>query len=112
MAYDEKLADRIRTVVADLDVEIREQKMFGGLAFLLNGRMFTGIVGSELMVKLGESAAAQALQRAHVRPMDFTGRPSKGMVFVAPEGLRGAALRRWVTQAADHVRDSPPRQNR
>src|SRR5215469_3328378 len=108
MAYDEDLADRAREVMP-ADAEVTERKMFGGLAFLLQGHMFAGIVGSELMVRLGYEAAQRALERDHVREMDFTGRPMKNMIFVEPAGLRGQALERWVTAAADHVRTLPPR---
>ena len=108
MAYDEDLADRVRAAVP-LGAEVTERKMFGGLAFLLNGHMFAGVVGSELMVRLGYQAAQQALERDHVREMDFTGRPMKNMIFVQPSGLRGPALRNWVTAAADHARSLPPK---
>ena len=106
MAYDEDLADRVRAAIPP---GVTERKMFGGLAFLLNGHMFAGIVGNELMVRLRYDAAQQALKRDHVREMDFTGRPMKNMVFVQPAGLRGTALRNWVTAAADHARSLPPK---
>jgi TfoX/Sxy family transcriptional regulator of competence genes len=108
MAYDEDLADRVRAALP-VGVEITERKMFGGLAFLLGGHMFVGIVGDELMVRLGHQAAQQALERDHVREMDFTGRPAKNMIFVQPAGLRGPALQNWVTAAADHARSQPPK---
>src|SRR5215471_4643031 len=63
--------------------------MFGGLAFMLGGHMFCGVVKDTLMVRLGPDGARRALDRPHVRPMDFTGRPMKGMVFVEAAGLRG-----------------------
>jgi TfoX/Sxy family transcriptional regulator of competence genes len=100
VAYDESLAGRVREIVAGIDGEIIERKMFGGLAFMLNGHMFTGIVGGELMLRLGEAGAEAALRREHVREMDFTGRPMKAMVLVAPAGLEGRALAEWVTSAA------------
>jgi TfoX/Sxy family transcriptional regulator of competence genes len=84
--------------------------MFGGLAFLLRGHMFAGIVGSELMVRIGDEAAQQALELDHVREMDFTGRPMKNMIFVQPAGLHGQALERWITAAADYARTLPPKQ--
>jgi TfoX N-terminal domain len=107
MAYDEILADRIRTAVTGLDGDVTERKMFGGLTFMLNGHMFAGVVGQDLMLRLGEPAASQALSRPHVREMDFTGRPMKGMVFVEPDGLNGLALRQWVTEAGVFVRSLP-----
>jgi hypothetical protein len=91
MAYDEDLADRVREALPG-DADVTEHKMFGGLAFLLNGHMFAGIVGNELMVRLGHEAAQRALERDHVREMDFTGRPMKNMIFVQPAGLHGPAL--------------------
>jgi TfoX/Sxy family transcriptional regulator of competence genes len=109
MAYDEDLADRARAVMA-ADAEVTERKMFGGLAFLLRGHMFGGIVGSELMVRIGYDAAHRALELDHVREMDFTGRPMKNMIFVQPAGLHGPALERWITAAADYARTLTPKQ--
>jgi TfoX/Sxy family transcriptional regulator of competence genes len=99
MVYDEDLADRAREVMP-ADAEVTERKMFGGLAFLLKGHMFAGVVGSQLMIRIGYEAAQRALELDHVQEMDFTGRPMKNMVFVQPAGLHGPALERWVTAAA------------
>ncbi len=109
MAYDQTLAGWIREIVASIDAEITERKMFGGLAFMLNGRMFAGIVGDELMLRLGETGAEAALRREHVREMAFTGRPMKAMVFVGPAGLEGSALAEWVTSAATFALALPPK---
>jgi TfoX/Sxy family transcriptional regulator of competence genes len=108
MAYDEDLADRVRVVLPAAG-EVTERKMFGGLAFMLGGHMFCGIVKDDLMVRLGPDAADRALDEPHVRPMDFTGRPMKGMVYIEPAGLAGPALRRWVDAAADYARSLPPK---
>lgn len=108
MAYDEELADRVRDVLATED-GVTERKMFGGLAFMVRGHMACGIVGNDLMLRLGADAAEQALERPHVRPMDFTGRPMTGMVYVGSAGLRGAALRRWVGKAVGFVESLPPK---
>jgi hypothetical protein len=107
MAYDEALAERVRAELSGEDVT--ERKMFGGLAFMVRGHMCCGIVGDELMLRLGADGAERALVHDHVRPMDFTGRPMKGMVFVSIEGLRGGALGRWVTSAVEFVGSLPPR---
>jgi hypothetical protein len=109
VAYDEALAGRVREAIAGIDAEVTERKMFGGLAFMLDGNMFTGVVGDELMLRLGEAGAADALRREHVREMDFTGRPMKAMVFVGPDGLRGRALDEWVATAAQFARTLPPK---
>ena len=108
MAYDEALADRVRAVLAEED-GLTERKMFGGLAFMLHGNMACGIVKDELMLRLGPEGADSALDRPHVRQMDFTGRPMTGMVFVAQVGLEGDALCDWVAQAVGYARALPPK---
>lgn len=106
MAYDEDLADRVRAVLP-AGAAVTERQMFGGLAFMLGGHMFCGIVKDALMARLGPEAAGRALGQPHVRPMDFTGRPIKGMVFIDPAGLQGDALRQWVDTAAGYARGLP-----
>jgi TfoX/Sxy family transcriptional regulator of competence genes len=108
VAYDENLADRVRAVLPP-GAAVTERRMFGGLAFMLSGHMFCGVVKDSLMLRLGPEAAARALDQPHVRPMDFTGRPMKGMVFVDPAGLHGDALGQWVGSAADYARCLPPK---
>jgi hypothetical protein len=96
MAYDEALADRVRRVLGP-DEGVTEQKMFGGIAFMRGGKMFCGIVNDELMVRCGPDRYAESLAEPHVRPMDFTGTPMKGYVFVGPKGCgTDAAVRPWV----------------
>jgi TfoX/Sxy family transcriptional regulator of competence genes len=108
VAYDEALADRVRAVLAEED-GLSERKMFGGLAFMLHGNMACGIVKDELMLRLGPEGADSALDRPHVRQMDFTGRPMTGMVFVAQAGLEGDALGDWVARAVGYARVLPPK---
>jgi TfoX/Sxy family transcriptional regulator of competence genes len=109
VAYDEDLAERVRAVLP-AGAAVTERQMFGGLAFMLSGHMFCGVVKDTLMVRLGQDGADRALGRPHVRPMDFTGRPMKGMIFVEAAVLRGPALQHWVDAAADYVRGLPPKQ--
>lgn len=111
MAYDEQLAARIRDVLAG-EEGVTERKMFGGLAVMVDEHMACGVVGNDLMLRMGEDGSKRALERAHVRPMDFTGRPLKGMVYVSPEGLRGRALRSWVEKAVAYARALPPTNDR
>ena len=107
MAYDEKLAERIRLLLLKRR-DVSERKMFGGIAFLAEGHMFSGVVGSELMVRVGADGYAAALARPHVREMDFTGRPLRGMVYVEPAGIRTARqLEAWLTRGLDFVRGLP-----
>ena len=101
--YDEKLAARIRKTLGRRR-EVSEKEMFGGLAFLLRGKMFCGITKGVLMVRIGPARYEEALSKPNVRPMDFTGRPMTGYVFVDPPGLRSeASLAKWVTQATAFV---------
>jgi TfoX/Sxy family transcriptional regulator of competence genes len=108
MAYDEDLADRIRDVLAGRDV--REQKMFGGLAFMVGGHMAVGVVGDELMARVGADGEDEALEQPHARPMDFTGRPMTGFVFVEAAGVADDDdVRAWVERALAFVATLPPR---
>jgi len=78
--------------------------MFGGLAFLLDGKMFCGIVKDDLMVRVGPERYEAALVEAHVRPMDFAGRPMNGYVFVGPGGSSAEkAVKKWVDRGAAFV---------
>jgi TfoX/Sxy family transcriptional regulator of competence genes len=109
MAYSETLADRIHALLADR-VDVTQRKMFGGLAFMVGGHMACGVVGDELMLRLGEEGADAALGEQHVRPMDFTGRPMRTMVFVEPAGIsQEADLGRWINRAVQHAKSLPPK---
>lgn len=98
MAFNEGLAERVRSVL-DGEADVTEKKMFGGLCFLLGGKMCCGITGEELMARVSRQGYAAALVRPHARPMDFTGTPLKGFIFVAPEGIDfDADLEAWVLE--------------
>ncbi|MFN0154644.1 MAG: TfoX/Sxy family protein [Gaiella sp.] len=110
MAYDEELAHRVRAALADASPSgtVEERKMFGGLCFLVGGHMACGLVGDTLMLRLGEEGADAALARPHTRPMDFTGKPMRTMVYVEPEGIATKrALASWVGRAAAFVATLP-----
>lgn len=89
MAYDEKLAERIRAALAD-ESEVTEKKMFGGVAFLVRGNMICGATKDDLMLRVGVEQYELALALPYAREMDFTGKPMKGYVFVAAEGCQTA----------------------
>jgi TfoX/Sxy family transcriptional regulator of competence genes len=109
MAYDEGLAERLREVLNE-QPGVTEKKMFGGLAFLCQGHMFCGIVGEELMVRVGAERYEQALLEPHTRAMDFTGRPMKGYVYVEPEGFEtDEALEGWTNRGLEFVLSLPPK---
>jgi TfoX/Sxy family transcriptional regulator of competence genes len=106
MAYSERLADRVRALLSDRD-DVVERPMFGGLTFMVRGHMCCGVHGDELIVRLHPDDEDSALARPYARPMDFTARPMRGFVTVAAEGLKGQALRRWVSQAVAHADAQP-----
>ena len=96
MAYGEKLAERIRHQLS-ARTDVAERKMFGGLAFMVRGHMCCGVVGDELMVRVGPDAYEVALKEQHAREMDFTGKPLRGMVYAAAPGIASAKqLSKWV----------------
>ena len=108
MAYDERLAERVRAILAGRK-GVGERKMFGGLAFLINGKMCVGVLKDELVVRAGAAQNAAALKKPHTRPMDFTGRPMTGMVYVSPAGVsRGPSLRRWVEMGIAGAESAAP----
>lgn len=109
MAYDEGLAIRIREAFSDRDGVV-ERKMFGGIAFMVQGHMAVGVNGDNLMVRLGPDQHADALAQPHARPMDFTKRPMKGFVFVDAVGLEeDADLAAWIERSLTFVLSLPPK---
>ena len=107
MAFSEKLADRIRKQLAS-ETGLVEKKMFGGLAFMVNGNMSCGVVGDDLMVRVGPDAYADALAEPDAREMDFTGRPMKGMIYVTSDGVRTAKrLAFWVKKGLKFAQSLP-----
>jgi len=112
MAFDDKLAERVRVILGPRP-DVTERKMFGGLAFMLGGNMCCGIVGDELMARVGPEAYERLLARKHARQMDFTGRSLKGMLYVARAGLRTrASLAGWVGLCVDFAGSLPAKTGR
>lgn len=96
MAYDEGLAQRVREALSVRE-DISEKKMFGGLSFLLGGNMAVGVIGEDLIVRVGPHDYEEALSHEHARAFDFTGRTMSGWVVVKPEGLEeDEDLTEWV----------------
>ena len=109
--YDEDLADRIREVLGELGVGVREQKMFGGLAFLVNGHMAIAASGEGgVLVGVDPSDAAALLSKPHTRPVVMRGREMPGWIRVADAGVRTKReLTPWVRRGVDHARSKPPK---
>ncbi|HTP02130.1 MAG TPA: TfoX/Sxy family protein [Anaerolineales bacterium] len=109
MAYDEALAERIRTKLKGKR-GLTETRMFGGVGFLVNGNMACGVIKQDMIVRLSPEESRKALKNAHVRAFDMTGRPMKGWYYVAPGGLKSdKALERWVEKAFSYARSLPPK---
>lgn len=109
MAYDPDLAERVRAGIRS-HPGISERRMFGGLAFMLDEHMAVGILGQSLMARIGPAFEGEALAMAHVRKMDFTGRPMKGYVFIDAAGLTSDDdLRWWIEKAASFIATLPPK---
>jgi TfoX/Sxy family transcriptional regulator of competence genes len=107
MPFDEKLADRVRRALAG-ERGLAEKKMFGGVAFMLHGNMCCGVLRDDLVVRVGPDAHAAQLKRPHARVMDFTHRPMKGYLYVAPKGTATtAALRSRLAPALAFVATLP-----
>lgn len=105
-----ELADRIRALIGD-DPNVSEQKMFGGVAFMLNGNMLVGpLKDGALLARIGKTAYAEALSRPGVTKMNFTGREMPGFVEVRDQGIEtDEALAEWIALATDFVATLPPK---
>ena len=109
MAYDESLADRIRQLFTNSEYT-DEKKMFGGLAFMLNGHMCCGVIKDKLMARVGLDQYESSLQKSHTHKMDFTGKPLKGFIYIDPEGVESEKeLEVWVNICKDFVFSLPPK---
>jgi TfoX/Sxy family transcriptional regulator of competence genes len=109
MAYDEALGDRIREALAEVD-GVTERKMFGGIAFMVDGHMTVGVVKDELMARVGADGEDDAHAQPHARAMDFTGRPMTGFIQVAAAGVAAEEdVRAWVDRALAFTTTLPPK---
>ena len=108
MAYDEELAERVRAQLGD-EPGLTERRMFGGIAWMLEGNMAVGLMKDGLLVRLGDQVEA-ALQEPHATQPMMGERPMKGMVLVAPEGVETEQqLGAWVARGSDVARSLPPK---
>ena len=108
MALYEDLAGRMRAVLAGTGT-VREVRMFGGLCFMLNGNMVAGTSRHGLLVRVGKDQHAHALARPGAKPMEMTGRPMEGYIFVDPPPRDEQALREWLELAIAFVNTLPPK---
>ena len=108
MAYDEDLADRIREQIGG-DPALSEKKMFGGYCWMLHGNMLCGVEVGRFMFRVGKDQEAEALSRPGASPMDITGRPMKGFVWVDASQAVGEGLESWIDMAARYIDGLAPK---
>ncbi|WP_127129935.1 TfoX/Sxy family protein [Georgenia sp. SYP-B2076] len=110
MAYEEDLADRVREIVRD-EPGLTEKRMFGGLAFLLNGHLAVGASGQGgLLLRVDPALTESLVDEPHVRRMEMRGRAMDGWLHIDTAAARTEeALRRWVAQGVAYTRSLPPR---
>ena len=108
MAYNEKLADRTREIIARTHKKVEEKRMFGGLCFMVNDKMCVGVEKDRLMVRLNPELFDEVMEKEGCEPMDFTGKVMKGFVFVSPDGVNSQQkLAIWLEKGIDFVLNSP-----
>jgi hypothetical protein len=107
MAYDELLAERVRKQLK-IPAGLVEKKIFGGVAFLINGNVGVGVHGNELVVRIAPEATDGALKEPGARPFDITGRPMKGWLLVGGPGIKdSASLKKWVRRGVVYASALP-----
>jgi TfoX/Sxy family transcriptional regulator of competence genes len=110
MAYDEDLANRIRELLG-AQKGVEEKRMFGGLAFLINGNMAVAASGrGGLIVRVPPDDTEKLRQRQHVSAMVMAGRETRGWLRVADDGVKTKRqLQAWVTRGVDYAKSLPPK---
>ena len=103
MAYSESTAARIEDYLTAKNVAHSSKKMFGGLCFLVDDKMLVGLIGEQLMARIGPDNYEESVAKPHVDAMDFTGREMKGYVYVNPDGLvNDEDLQLWLDLALEY----------
>lgn len=101
MAYSEKIANRVREALGGAK-KIEEKRMFGGLCFMVDDKMCIGVNQDEIMCRIDPDIYDEAVERNGARPMDFTGRPMKGYVFVSEDGIKKKSdFDYWIKQCLE-----------
>ncbi|HMQ67809.1 MAG TPA: TfoX/Sxy family protein [Ignavibacteria bacterium] len=111
MSYNQEIADSVREIfsLTREDLNVEEKNMFGGLCFMVNGKMCVGVEKEKLMVRLDPDKYIEALGKEGCSPMDFTGRPMKGFVYVEPVGMRTKKqLQYWLDLALEYNKIAKP----
>ena len=108
MPYDPELADAMRHALGPYR-QVVEKKMFGGYCWMLRGNMLCGVEVGRYMFRVGKELESEALSRPGAKPMDITGRPMRGFVWVDAKAAKGDVLENWIAFAARFVSSLPPK---
>ncbi len=109
MPYDQDLAQRISEALQGLP-GLQAKKMFGGIGFLINGNMACGVLGEDMIVRVGPGKYDEALAQPFTRPFAMTGRPMSGWILVSPSGvIEESDFKSWIDQAVKYVQSLPPK---
>jgi TfoX/Sxy family transcriptional regulator of competence genes len=109
MAYNEKMADKVREIIALRSKKVEEKKMFGGLCFMVNNKMCVGVETDRLMVRFDPALTDELMEKEGCKPMDFTSKTMKGFAFVDLDALNTKAkLEYWVNLALDYNKFAKP----
>ena len=113
MAYNEKLADRVREIIAATHKNVEEKAMFGGLCFMVNDKMCVGVEKDRMMVRLDPEKYDEVIEKNGVKPMDFTGKIMKGYVFIDADELNTKKkLEYWMNLALEYNKIAKPSKKR
>ena len=109
MAYNEKLADRVRERISETHESVEEKKMFGGLCFMVKDKMCVGVEKERLMLRIDPEKYDDVLEKEGCKPMDFSGKPMKGFVFIDNDVLRTKKqLDYWIGLALEYNEMAKP----
>lgn len=113
MAFNEDLAGRVRSILARTHTDVGEKRMFGGLCFMVNGKMCVGVEKERMMVRFDPKLNDEVMEMNGVVPMDFTKRVMKGFAFVEVEALQtDEALEYWIAVALEFNAVAKPSKKR
>jgi TfoX/Sxy family transcriptional regulator of competence genes len=112
MAYNEQLADQVREILVN-QPQVVEKQMMGGVTFMVNDKMCVGIIKDELIARIDPDIYDEALEKPGCHPMDFTGKPMKGWVYISPEGIEKVKdLECWIGLALDFNKNAKASKNK
>jgi len=106
MAYDETLASRIDELLKNKK-NFTKKNMFGGVGYMLNGNMCIGVHKNEMIVRCNPEETDQLLSQKNTRIFDISGKPMKGWLLIAPDGLKGNGLQNWFQRSVEYVQTLP-----